>query len=105
MITTMLVTCLLLCGFTWTWFIEFTMRVVFPFEDAVDTAMILQFEDFIDVDDLQIYLAEPMISEQVITGLHANLSADVYSNIELPEMREATLGMKIIHIIFDRLLK
>lgn len=105
MIAGILATCLLLCGFTWTWFIEFTVRVLFPFEDAVDTDMILQFDNYVNVDDLQIYLTEPVIAEQVMAGLQSNLSANVYSNVELPEMREESPGKRIIQIIFDRLLK
>ena len=96
---------LLLCGFTWTWFIEFTTRVLFPIDDAVDTDMILQFEDYVDAGELQLYLTEPVIAEQVMLGIQSNLSADVYSNIELPEMREESPGKRIIQIIFDRFLK
>jgi hypothetical protein len=97
--------CFLLCGFTWTWFIEFTSRVIFPFGDATDTTMISQFKGFVNDDDLIIYLNEPIIADQIVTGIQANSSADVYSNIEVPEMREQTPGEKIIRIIFDRLLK
>jgi len=67
--------------------------------------MIQQFEDYVNVDDLQIYLTEPVIAEQVMSGLQSNLSANVYSSIEIPEMREESPGKRIIQIIFDRLFK
>lgn len=102
-IAVLLAICILLCGFTWDWVIEFTMRVIFPFEDAVDTEMILQFPELVNVGDLQLYLTEPVIAEQVVQGVQANLSADVYDNIVLPDITEESLGKKIIHIIFDRL--
>lgn len=102
-IAVLLAICILLCGFTWDWVIEFTMRVIFPFEDAVDSEMILQFPELVNVGDLQLYLTEPVIAEQVVQGVQANLSADVYDNIVLPDITEESLGKKIIHIIFDRL--
>lgn len=102
-IASMLAMCILLCGFTWDWVIEFTMRVIFPFEDAVDVEMILQFPELVDVGDLQRYLTEPIIAEQVVQGVQSNLSADVYDNITLPDITEEPLGKKIIRIIFDRL--
>jgi hypothetical protein len=95
--------CILLCGFTWDWFIEFTMRAIFPIEDAISTDMILQFEDYVDVSDLQIYLTEPLIAEQMIDGIHSNISANVYTDIELPDMRQESIGKRILRIIFDRL--
>lgn len=99
----LLAICILLCGFTWDWVIDFTMRVIFPFEDAVDTEMISKFPDLVDVGDLQLYLTEPIIAEQVVQGVQTNLSADVYDNIVLPDITEESLGKKIIRIIFDRL--
>ena len=81
----------------------FTIRVLFPIEEAVDTDMIFQFPELVDSDDLQIYLTEPVIVEQINQGIQANLSASVYDNIELPDMTEESLGSKIIRIIFDRI--
>lgn len=95
--------CLLLCGFSWTWFVEFTARVLFPFEKAIDSDMILNFPDFVNVDDMQLYFSEPVIAEQIVQGVQSNLSADIYQNIDLPDMTEESLGSKIIRIIFDRL--
>jgi hypothetical protein len=95
--------CILLCGFTWDWFIEFTMRVLFPFENAISTDMILQFEAYVNVNDLQIYLTEPLIAEQMIEGVQSNISANVYTDIELPDMRQESIGKRILRIIFDRL--
>ena len=95
--------CLLLCGFSWTWFIEFTASVIFPFNEAVDVGLILNFDDAVNIEDLQAYLTEPLIAEQVLSGIQANLSANVYHDIEIPDMREESLGHKIIRIIFDRL--
>lgn len=95
--------CILLCGFTWNWVIEFTARTFFPIEDAVDTGMILDFPNLVNIEDLALYLTEPVIAEQVVQGVQANLSANVYDNIELPEFTEESLGKKIIRIIFDRL--
>ena len=99
----LLFVCLLFCGFSWTWIVEFTIRVLFPIEEAVDTDMIFQFPELVDSDDLQIYLTEPVIVEQINQGIQANLSASVYDNIELPDMTEESLGSKIIRIIFDRI--
>lgn len=99
----LLLVCLLFCGFSWTWIVEFTARVLFPIEEAVDTNMTFQFPELVDPDDLQIYLTEPVIAEQINQGIQANLSASVYDNIELPDMTEESLGSKIIRIIFDRI--
>ena len=95
--------CFLLCGFTWDWVIGFTAPVIFPAEDAVDAEMVFSFGEIVNTDDLQTYLTEPLIAEQLIDGIMANISGNVYSNIEIPDMREENLGSKIIRIIFDRL--
>ena len=95
--------CFLLCGFSWTWAIEFASRVLFPIDEAVDSDMILNFQDYVDTDTLQLYLTEPVIAEQITQGIQSNLSANVYENIELPDMTQEPLGRKIIRIIFDRL--
>ena len=94
---------ILLSGFSWTWFIEFTASVIFPFDEAVHTALILNFDDFVNVEDLQTYLTDPLIAEQLMDSIQSNLSGHVYDAIELPEMREESLGRRIIRIIFDRL--
>lgn len=102
-ILSLLLVCLLLCGFVWDWVIEFTTRVLFPVEEAVDTEMISQFPELVDADDLHLYLTEPVMAEQITQGVQANLSASVYDAIELPDMTEEPLGSKIIRTIFDRI--
>lgn len=102
-ILSLMLVCLLLCGFVWDWVIEFTARVLFPVEEAVDTEMIFQFPELVNADDLQIYLTEPVMAEQITQGVRANLSAGVYDTIELPDMTEEPLGSKIIRTIFDRI--
>lgn len=102
-ILSLLLVCLLLCGFVWDWVIEFTTRVLFPVEEAVDTEMIFQFPELVDAEDIQLYLTEPFIAEQITQGVRANLSASVYDAIELPDMTEEPLGSKIIRTIFDRI--
>lgn len=104
LIACLLSVCILLCGFSWSWVIEFSAPVIFPIEDAVDTALLLDFGNVVNIDDLQVYLTEPLIAEQMMDGIQANLSANVYDNIELPDMTQESLGKKIIRIIFDRLL-
>ncbi len=91
--------CVLLCGFSWGWVIEFTMPILYPADEAVDSAMILGFDGVVNTDDL----TGPLIAEQLIDGIRANVSGNVYSDIEIPDMREETLGSKIIRVIFDRL--
>ena len=65
--------------------------------------MILNFENFVNTDDLQLYLTEPVIAEQVVQGIQTNLSANIYQNIGLPDMTQESLGKMIIRTIFDRL--
>ena len=95
--------CVLLCGFSWGWVIEFTAPVIFPPEDAVDSALVFDFGEIVNTDDLRMHLTDPLIAEQLRDGIRANISGNVYSNIEIPDMREENLGSKIIRIIFDRL--
>jgi hypothetical protein len=95
--------CILLCGFSFNWGIGFTTPVLFPADEAVDAGLVFSFDDIVNMDDLQTYLIEPLIAEQVIDGIRANVSGNVYSGIEIPDMREEDLGSKIIRIIFDRL--
>ncbi len=95
--------CFLLCGFTWDWVIGFTAPVIFPAEDAVDAEMVFSFGEIVNTDDLRMHLTDPLIAEQLLDGIRANISGNVYSNIEIPDMREENLGSKIIRIIFDRL--
>lgn len=105
LILSILAVCLLLCGFTFPWFAQFTTRVTFPVEEAIDKDMLLGIDSFVSVDDLKLYLNDATIAQQVVGGVQTNLSASVYDNIELPDMREESLGKKVIQIIFDRLFK
>lgn len=99
----LLAVCLLLCGFVWTWTIEFVMPVIFPVEEAVDFEMIQDFPALINVDGLQGYLTETQMAEEITKGIRTNLSANVYSDIELPDMRMEHPGKRIIRIILDRI--
>ena len=74
----LLAVCLLLCGFVWTWTIEFVMPVIFPVEEAVDFEMIQDFPALINVDGLQGYLTETQMAEEITKGIRTNLSANVY---------------------------
>ena len=95
--------CVMLCGFSWGWVIEFTAPVLFPADEAVDSGLMFGFGEIVNMDDLRTYLTEPLIAEQLRDGIRANISGNVYSNIEIPDMREENLGGKIIRIILDRL--
>lgn len=99
----LLAVCLLLCGFVWTWTIEFVMPVIFPVEEAVDFEMLQDFPALINVDGLQGYLTETQMAEEITQGIRTNLSANVYSDIELPDMRMEHPGKRIIRIILDRI--
>ena len=104
-ILALLVTCLLLCGFTWNWTVEFVMSVLFPVEEAVSFDMVRDFPALVDPDDLQFYLSEPVMAEQIVQGVQANLSADIYSGIELPDMTQESIGERVIRIILDRIFR
>lgn len=95
--------CLLLCGFSWNWVITFTAQALFPVEAAVDLEMIQDFPALINVDDLQRYLSEPQMAEEISQGIQTNLSADLYREIELPDIRLEHPGKRIIRIILDRI--
>ena len=45
------------------------------------------------------------MARQITEGIRSNLSADVYSGIELPDMTQEPLGKKIIRTILDRLFQ
>lgn len=100
-----LVVCLLLCGFSWNWAISFTMRVLFPVEEAVDIEMIQDFPTLVNADDLMFYLTEPEMAQEITQGIQSNLSANVYSSIELPDLTLEHLGKRIIRIILDRIFR
>ena len=72
-------------------------------EAAVDLEMIQDFPALINVDDLQRYLSEPQMAEEISQGIQTNLSADLYREIELPDIRLEHPGKRIIRIILDRI--
>lgn len=90
----LLAVCLLLCGFVWTWTIEFVMPVIFPVEEAVDFEMIQDFPALINVDGLQGYLTETQMAEEITQGIRTNLSANVYSDVELADHEDGASGQK-----------
>ena len=96
---------LLLCGFGWDWTVQFAASVLFPVEEAIDTQLVTGFPNLVDPDDLLSYLSDPQMAQQITQGIQSNLSADVYSGIELPDMTQEPLGKKIIRTILDRLFQ
>lgn len=96
---------LLLCGFGWDWMVQFTISVLFPVEEAIDTQLVIGFPDLVDPNDLLFHLSDPQMAQQITEGIRSNLSADVYSGIELPDMSQEPLGKKIIRTILDRLFQ
>ena len=96
---------LLLCGFGWDWTVQFAASVLFPVEEAIDTQLVTGFPDLVDPNDRLFYLSDPQMARQITEGIRSNLSADVYSGIELPDMTQEPLGKKIIRTILDRLFQ
>jgi len=76
---------------------------MFPFDDAVDAYLILNFSEIVSVEDFGTHLVDTLIADQLLDGIHAHMSADIYNMIEIPDMREETLGRRILRTIFDRL--
>ena len=99
------VAALLLCGFGWDWTVQFAASVLFPVEEAIDTQLVTGFPDLVDPNDLLFYLSDPQMAQQITQGIQSNLSADVYSGIEIPDMTQEPLGKKIIRTILDRILQ
>lgn len=99
------VSALLLCGFGWNWTVSFAASVLFPVEEAIDTQLVIGFPDLVDPNDLLSHLSDPQMAQQITEGIRSNLSADVYSGIELPDMSQEPLGKKIIRTILDRLFQ
>lgn len=96
---------LLLCGFGWDWTVSFAASVLFPVEEAIDRQLVADFPDLVDPEDLLTYLSDPQMARQITEGIRSNLSADVYSGIEIPDMTQEPLGKKIIRTILDRLFQ
>ena len=96
---------LLLCGFGWDWMVSFAASVLFPVEEAIDIQLVTGFPDLVDSNDLLFHLSDPQMAQQITQGIRSNLSADVYSGIELPDMSQEPLGKKIIRTILDRLFQ
>ena len=99
------VAALLLCGFGWDWTVQFAASVLFPVEEAIDIQLVTGFPDLVDSNDLLFHLSDPQMAQQITEGIRSNLSADVYSGIELPDMSQEPLGKKIIRTILDRLFQ
>ena len=96
---------LLLCGFGWDWMVSFAASVLFPVGEAIDIQLVTGFPNLVDPDDLLSYLSDPQMAQQITQGIQSNLSADVYSGIEIPDMTQEPLGKKIIRTILDRILQ
>lgn len=96
---------LLFCGFGWDWTVQFAASVLFPVEEAIDIQLVTGFPDLVDSNDLLFHLSDPQMAQQITEGIRSNLSADVYSGIELPDMSQEPLGKKIIRTILDRLFQ
>lgn len=96
---------LLLCGFGWDWTVQFAASVLFPVEEAIDTQLVTGFPDLVDPEDLLTYLSNPQMARQITEGIRSNLSADVYSGIEILDMSQEPLGKKVIRTILDRLFQ
>lgn len=84
---------------------QFTASVLFPVEEAIDTQLVIGFPDLVDTNDLLFYLSNTQMAQQITEGIRSNLSADVYSGIEIPDMSQEPLGKKIIRTILDRLFQ
>jgi hypothetical protein len=82
-----------------------TAQALFPVEAAVDLEMVQDFPALINVDDLQRYLTEPQMAGEISQGIQTNLSADLYREIELPDIRLEHPGKRIIRTILDRIFR
>ena len=86
--------------------VQFTISVLFPVEEAIDTPqLVIGFPDLVDPNDLLFHLSDPQMARQITEGIRSNLSADVYSGIEIPDISQEPLGKKIIRTILDRLFQ
>lgn len=79
------------------------MAVLFPIDEAIDFEMIENFPNLVNADDLAFYLTDQTEAKQIVDKVRANLSTNVYSGIELPDMTQESLGKKIIRTILDRI--
>jgi hypothetical protein len=94
------VMCILFCGFSWG--ISFFSRVLFPLEDAIDLELVTAFGSIVDIKEFQGYLDDPKVADEIASAVQANLSGNVYQ-IELPDLSDEPLGIKIVRIIADKL--
>lgn len=99
----MSIAALMLCGFGWDWTVQFASFVLFPVKEAADTEMIIDFSSIVNINDLSFYLSDPLMAQQLVEGISANLSAAVYSGIEIPDMTKESLGKKVIRTSLDRI--
>lgn len=95
-------TCMLLTGFS-AWSIVFISNVNFPAEEAVSLEMVENFGGIVDSAELETYLDSNTIADEIMTGIMANLSGKVYDNIEMAEMHDEPIGLKIVKVLLDRL--
>lgn len=95
-----IVLCILLCGFSWG--VSFWGQVLFPFQDAIDLDMITDYGSIVNAEQLQTYLDNADIADEIVAGVQANLAGNVYQ-IEIPEFHDEPLGVKMVRIIADRL--
>ena len=91
--------CVLLSG----WSVPFGSLIKFALPEAFDVDMVNGFNSIVSPEDLLGNLHDNSIADDIISGVQANLSGNVYSHIEIPEMQNEPIGVKIIKILLDRL--
>lgn len=94
-----LTVCVLLSG----WYVPVGSLIEFAFPAAIDISMVKDFGSFVNSGDLLASMNDDNIAEQIISGIQSNLSGNVYDLIELPEMQDEPIGIKIVKILLDRL--
>lgn len=94
-----LTVCVLLSG----WYVPVCSMIEFAFPAAIDINMVKDFSSIVDSGDLVSSLDGDIIAEQIISGIQANLSGNVYDLIELPDVQDEPIGVKIVKILLDRL--
>lgn len=99
LIITTLTVCVLLSG----WYVPIGSLIEFAFPAAIDISMVKDFDSIVDSGDLLASLNGDNIAEQIISGIQSNLAGNVYDLIELPEMQDEPIGVKIVKILLDRL--
>lgn len=98
-IITALTICIMLSG----WSVPIGSLIEFAFPAAIDIDMLDGFGTIVAAEDLQTRLHDSNIAEEIVSGVQSNLSGNVYDLIELPDMQDEPIGVKIVKIILDRL--